>query len=77
MEPLHSKLLQSFDLQFVKRIDFTEVVFEDDVKLLRVRIKEKSRFTIFDLDPSTAGAMGELLSRWAEGTGDPAAGGSE
>lgn len=66
MEALQSNLVERFELPFAKRVDFIEVVFEDGVKLLRVRIKEKSRFTIFDLDPSTAGAMGEQLCRWAE-----------
>lgn len=35
------------------------------MSLLRVRIREGKRFTVFDLDPVTAGHWGELLSRWA------------
>lgn len=34
--------------------------------LLRVRIREKSRFTIFDLDPITARAWGEAMRRWGD-----------
>jgi hypothetical protein len=32
--------------------------------LLRVRIREKSRFTIFDIDPVTARSWGEAMRDW-------------
>lgn len=64
MEPVETRPLQTFELPFGQRIEFFEAVFENDVRLLRVRIKEKSRFTIFDLDPETAQAMGKQLSDW-------------
>jgi hypothetical protein len=35
------------------------------MSLLRTRIREKSRFTIFDIDPGTAAQWGEALLRWA------------
>jgi hypothetical protein len=34
--------------------------------LLRVRIRERTRFTIFDIDPLTAKAWGEAMVRWSE-----------
>ncbi|MGE0358612.1 MAG: hypothetical protein AB7P08_17050 [Burkholderiales bacterium] len=34
------------------------------MSLLRVRIREGSRFTIFDIDPGTAAAWGEALQAW-------------
>jgi hypothetical protein len=34
--------------------------------LLRIRIRERTRFTIFDIDPATARAWGEAMERWAE-----------
>jgi hypothetical protein len=34
--------------------------------LLRTRIREGSRFTVFDIDPHTAQAWGEALLRWAQ-----------
>ena len=34
--------------------------------LLRVRIREKSRFTIFDIDPVTAQGWGEAMRRWGD-----------
>lgn len=36
------------------------------MSLLRTRIREKSRFTVFDIDPITAEAWGQALLCWAE-----------
>lgn len=36
------------------------------ISLLRLRIREGRRFTVFDMDPVTARYWGELFSRWAE-----------
>lgn len=36
------------------------------MSLLRIRIKEKSRFTVFDIDPATAGNWGKAMQRWAQ-----------
>ena len=44
------------------------------ISLLRTRIRERSRFTVFDVDPLTAAAWGEALLAWARAqpAGDPA-----
>ena len=36
------------------------------MSLLRTRIREGSRFTIFDIDPLTAEAWGQALLDWAQ-----------
>jgi len=36
------------------------------MSLLRTRIREKSRFTVFDVDPQTAEAWGRALLQWAD-----------
>lgn len=36
------------------------------MSLLRTRIREKSRFTVFDIDPQSARQWGEALLRWAD-----------
>jgi hypothetical protein len=36
------------------------------MSLLRTRIREGSRFTIFDIDPQTAEHWGRALLRWAQ-----------
>jgi hypothetical protein len=35
------------------------------MSLLRTRIREGSRFTVFDIDPITAEQWGEAMLRWA------------
>ena len=35
------------------------------MKLLRVRIREQSRFTVIDIDPATAAEWGRAMQGWA------------
>ncbi len=37
------------------------------MRLLRVRIRERKRFTILDIDPATAKAWGAAMQAWAAG----------
>lgn len=47
-------------------IELQEFIFEaGGMPLLRTRIREGSRFTIFDVDPVTAARWGKVLSDWA------------
>lgn len=39
------------------------------ISLLRIRIREGRRFTVFDIDPDTARALGASLLRWGSGAG--------
>ncbi|MDP2322747.1 MAG: hypothetical protein Q8N51_01795 [Gammaproteobacteria bacterium] len=34
--------------------------------MLRLRIREKKRFTIFDIDPQTAARWGQAMQDWAK-----------
>ncbi len=56
---------QEIELQ---QIDFAA----GGISMLRVRIREGRRFTVFDLDPATALAWGEAMCHWAreQPTGD-------
>ena len=36
------------------------------MSLLRTRIREKNRFTVFEIDPQTAQLWGEALLRWVQ-----------
>lgn len=38
---------------------------EDGMSMLRVRIREGKRFTIFDIDAGTAGEWAALMQRWS------------
>ena len=49
-----------------QEIELQEVEFEGGgMKLLRTRIREAKRFTIFDMDPASAEQWGEALLEWA------------
>ncbi len=51
-----------------QEIELQQVDFDGGgMSLLRTRIREKSRFTVFDIDPVTAREWGEALVRWADG----------
>lgn len=50
-----------------QEIELQQVDFEaGGMSLLRTRIREKSRFTVFEIDPRTAALWGKALLRWAE-----------
>jgi hypothetical protein len=50
-----------------QEIELQQVDFETGgMRFLRTRIREKSRFTIFDIDPQTAELWGRALLRWAQ-----------
>jgi hypothetical protein len=53
---------QQIELQ---QIDHTE----GGLSLLRVRIREGKRFTIFDIDPATATQWAETMRQWADTQG--------
>jgi len=38
---------------------------EGGISLLRIRIREGRRFTIFDIDPASAQRWGEVMQGWA------------
>ncbi|MBI5005907.1 MAG: hypothetical protein HZB95_02155 [Nitrosomonadales bacterium] len=39
---------------------------EDGMSMLRVRIREGKRFTIFDIDPATAAEWATTMQQWAQ-----------
>jgi len=61
-----TRSLDRFQTPFGKDVDLIEVLADNDVQLLRVRIKEGSRFTDLELDPATALHWGNLMTSWAE-----------
>lgn len=49
-----------------QEIELQQIEFEGGgMSLMRTRIREGSRFTIFDIDPATAQEWGEALLKWA------------
>ena len=39
---------------------------EGGMSLLRIRIREGRRFTVFDIDPATAQRWSDAMRRWAD-----------
>jgi len=49
-----------------QEIELQEVVHDaGGMRLLRIRIRERTRFTIFDIDPATARQWADAMGRWA------------
>ena len=49
-----------------QEIELQQIDFDaGGMSLLRTRIREQSRFTVFDIDPRTARLWGEALLQWA------------
>lgn len=50
-----------------QEIELQQIDFDGDgMSLLRTRIREGRRFTIFDIDPITAERWGQALLDWAQ-----------
>lgn len=56
---------QEIDLQQIDHV-------EGGMSLLRIRIREGKRFTIFDIDPSTAQQWAVAMQQWANSQTQPA-----
>jgi hypothetical protein len=51
-----------------QEIELQQIDFEGGgMPLLRTRIREKSRFTVFEIDAGTAEDWGQALLRWSAG----------
>ena len=49
-------------------IELQQIEYEaGGMALMRVRIREGSRFTVFDVDPGSAERWGRAMIAWAEG----------
>ena len=58
-----------------QEIELQDVLHDaQGMRLLRIRIRERARFTIFDIDPATARQWGLAMQRWADEQPPAAAG---
>jgi hypothetical protein len=58
-----------------QEIELQHLVHEaGGMPLLRIRIRERKRFTIFDVDPATARAWGAAMQGWGDAQQPPATG---
>lgn len=63
--------LDAFDAPWGKKVVVQKVEYEGGLTMLRVRIREGSRFTLLDLDPQSAKRLGQGLLAWANAAGAP------
>lgn len=61
--------LERFEAPYRREITLDNVEFESGMRLLRITIREGRRFTILDVDASTAARWGSALANWAEQAG--------
>lgn len=53
-----------------QEVELQQIVHaEGAMPMLRIRIREGKRFTIFDVDPVTARNLAEAIQRWAAAQG--------
>jgi hypothetical protein len=64
--------VDTFDAPFGRQITLQEVAYESGLVMLRLRIREGSRFTIIELDSETAKHWGKTMSKWAANAANPA-----
>jgi hypothetical protein len=58
--------LERIEAPYGRELELHEVLYESGMKLLRLRIREGRRFTILDLDASSAAQLGGTMSAWAK-----------
>ena len=61
-----TRSLEKFAAPLGGEVELLEISFEGGVNLLRVRIRQGTRFTDLDLDQVTAARWGAAMTAWAE-----------
>ncbi len=57
--------LDEFAAPYGRKVTLEDVAHESGLRMLRIRIREGSRFTILDVDADTATRWGTVMSTWA------------
>lgn len=57
--------LDHFPAPWGKEVSLKAVDYDSGLKMLRVTIREKNRFTMLDLDVETANHLADQLREWA------------
>ncbi len=59
--------LDSFPAPWGREVKLQAVLHESGLRMLRIRIKEGSRFTVMDIDEETAERWATAMAGWAGG----------
>jgi len=65
--------LDAFAAPYGRKISLESVDHESGLRMLRIRIREGRRFTVIDIDESTATRWGSVMSTWAGNIQEPGA----
>jgi len=61
--------LDSFPAPYGRQVTLDEVEHDSGLRMLRLRIREGSRFTVMDIDQATAARWAGVMSSWASDAG--------
>ncbi len=65
MTEIASIQLGEYELPFKRQATLKNVDFESGFSMLRLTLREGSRFTIVDLDADSAQDLGAMMVKWA------------
>ena len=57
-------VLDQFTAPYGREVRLENVAYENDTRVLRIRIREGNRFTVMDIDEKTAAQWGSLMHAW-------------
>ncbi|MCW8926946.1 MAG: hypothetical protein OQJ84_11830 [Xanthomonadales bacterium] len=57
--------LDKFIAPYGREVTLENVDYENDTRVLRIRIREGNRFTVMDINPETAERWGGIMIEWA------------
>jgi hypothetical protein len=57
--------LGKLDLLFGKELKIEEIVYDNGLRMLRLRLREGKRFTTIELDADNAGKWADIIGAWA------------
>ena len=60
--------LDSFSAPYGKEVTLENVAYENGMRVLRIHIREGNRFTVMDIDESTASSWGAIMTDWVTQT---------
>jgi len=59
------KAVDDFEAPYGRKLKLEAVDYQSGLRILRLRIREGTRFTILDLDENTARHLGAAMCSWA------------
>ncbi|MBT5809961.1 MAG: hypothetical protein HOI19_06275 [Rhodospirillaceae bacterium] len=57
--------MEDFKAPYGRQVALEDIVHESGMRLLRIRIREGTRFTVMELDPGTAAHWGASMLKWS------------